>query len=155
VQSVAVQVADPWAGAVLDVMDVGPTPRVSFPSTLIVTATPGPVVALSATAAGIGITVVGSLELLFELFGSTTVALTVAVFVTDGAAAGPTWTDSVIADEAPEARPAGFVHVTAWPTAPHVQPEPLAPTKVRPAGNVSATVTAPDATLPAFASASV
>ena len=62
---------------------------------------------------------------MFEVFGSKTAALTVAVFVTDGAAAGPIETDRVIIDEAPEARPVAFVQVTLCPTAPHVQPDPL------------------------------
>ena len=102
-----------------------------------------------------GITVTVSLEWLFAVFGSNSTALTDAAFVTLGAAAASTETVSEIVDDAAAARPAALVHVTSAPAALQVHPIPLPETNVSPAGNGSVTVTAPEATGPAFAIASV
>ena len=52
-------------------------------------------------------------------------------------------TVSVIVLTPVEAIDPEFAHVTTWPTAPQLQPEPLPDTKLKPAGNVSVTVIAP------------
>src|SRR5205814_360464 len=86
----------------------------------------------------------GSELVLLVPSGSVTLPDTVALLVTEGAAAGPTATVRVMADVAPLARPAAFVQVTAWPTALQLHPVPVPDTKVSPAGSVSVTVRAPE-----------
>ena len=125
VQPEAVQVAEPWAGIVCEVIAVGVAPRLSFAVTPIVTGVFWGVVAVSSTASGIGMTLTGSLELLLAVFGSAVTAVTLAVFVVLGAAAGPTETESVIVVDAPDASPAGSEQVTVEPAAPQVHPAPV------------------------------
>src|SRR5690349_742378 len=70
--------------------------------------------------------------------------LTLAKFVTDGAAVDATLTTSVIGLAlVPAARVAFVEHVTVGAANPQLQPVPAAETKPRPAGNVSVTVIAP------------
>src|SRR6266851_3271708 len=103
----------------------------------------------------VGFTVVGSLEVLLARLGSGAVPLTVAVLVTDGAAAAPTPTVRVMVELPPEARPAALVQLTIWPLALHVHPLPVPETKLRPAGRVSPTVSVPDGDGPALPTSSV
>ena len=84
------------------------------------------------------VTVVALLALLLAEFGSVVVELTETLFVIVLTVAGAV-TVMVMAGAAPTAKLAR-VHVTTPPTWPHVQPVPLALTKVTPAGSVSATL---------------
>jgi hypothetical protein len=59
-----------------------------------------------------GLTVVGSDDVLFAGLESVTALATVAVLVTDGAAAAATPTVRVMVPDPPEARPPAAVHVT-------------------------------------------
>jgi hypothetical protein len=76
--------------------------------------------------------------------------LAVAEFVTEAGALAATFTISAIGfPVAPAAIAVALVHVTVCPAALHVQPVPVAALNVKPAGNVSVTVTVPDvATFP-------
>src|SRR6266849_547779 len=88
------------------------------------------------------VTVVGSEdELLFGLMSPP--PETVPVFVTDGNAATPTLTVAVNELLALAAIGPGLVQVPTWPTAFQVQPVPLAPVGVNPAGKVSVAVIRP------------
>src|SRR5688572_26671623 len=70
--------------------------------------------------------------------------LTVAVFITEGMAVGPTDTTSVIGLEVvPAARDPACTHVTVPPPKPHTHPVPEAETNPSPAGSVSVTVIGP------------
>ncbi len=80
----------------------------------------------------------------------------VALFVT--VAAGPTTltTSEIEGDVAVVAIGVVVVHVTIWPAALHVQPVPVAETKVKPVGNVSVSVRVPVvAEVPLFVTLSV
>ena len=85
-------------------------------------------------------TVVSSLSELLPDTGSVVTELILAVLVIVPEVSGFTLTVIVILGAAPAAR-LGCVHVTIPAASPHVQPVPLALTKVTPAGNVSVTVT--------------
>src|ERR687887_620236 len=90
-------------------------------------------------------TVVSSCAVLLESSGSVVVDDTVASLVTDGAAAGPTFTTIENSELAPAARGSACVHVTSWSVAEQSQSVPSKDTKVRPSGSVSVTVTGPAA----------
>ncbi len=86
-------------------------------------------------------TTVGSVATSLAGFVSRLALLTVAVLVTPGAAAAPTWTVSVRSGSvAPAASGGGCVQVTSCAAAAQVQSVPLPETNVSPAGRVSVTV---------------
>jgi hypothetical protein len=101
-----------------------------------------------------GLTVVGSDDVLLAGFESVTGLETVAVLVTDGAAAAATPTVKVIVLDPADASPPAAVHVITWPDAEHDQPAPVPETNDRPAGSVSLTVMTPDGDGPALATTS-
>src|SRR3712207_2862222 len=68
---------------------------------------------------------------------------TVAVLVTDAGASLPTSTVRENDELAPAARSDACVHVTSWPTAEQLHPEPAPDTKDNPAGRVSLTTIGP------------
>ena len=96
------------------------------------------VIAMSA----LGVTVVGSLELLLAALVSPDAA-TVAVLVTLGTAPAATVTVSVMALLPPAPMEPELVHVTACPPAEQLHPLPAPETKPRPVGSVSVTVVVP------------
>ena len=94
----------------------------------------------------VGTTVVTSpaLVLLPALPAGSPPPLTLAEFVTLGAAAAPTPAVSVIALVPPlAAMDVALVQVTSWPTAEQLHPTPVPETNVSPAGRLSVTVTVP------------
>src|SRR5688572_12071649 len=92
-------------------------------------------------------TTVGSLLELFELSASPGTE-TAAEFTTEGAAPPPTATVSVTDVLVAAGIELGCVHVTTWPTALQVHPEPVPDTNVSPLGRVSVTVVVPDVLMP-------
>ena len=87
-------------------------------------------------------TVVASEVALLSAFKSPS-ATTATAWFTLGAALPFTATVSVYRDESFAARTVAVVHVTIWPDAEHVQPEPVPETNVNPTGSESVTAIVP------------
>ena len=108
-----------------------------YDTLLPATTVAGPVLVIARSADAV--TLVTAVEVLFAGFGSAVVEATEAVFVSDAAWVGAVTVTVIVGAVAPAAS-AGRVQVTeTLPTLVHVQPVPVADTKVTPAGSVSIT----------------
>ena len=112
----------------------------------------GPVLAIARSADAV--TAVSAVEVLFAGSGSAVVAVTDAVFDRVAACAGAVTTTVIVGAVTPVAS-AGLVQLTeTLPTLVHVQPAPVADTKVIPTGSESETVSAVESDGPLFTTTS-